>query len=66
MDKNFLLTYTDFGSDGLRHSYHAWFQTEEELHAFVKAGSTIEEDLAIEILSCRILNHPNKKLFCRQ
>ena len=34
MDKYFLLIYTDIGYDGLRDSYHAWFQTKEELLAF--------------------------------
>ena len=55
MDKYFLLFYTDIGYDGLRHSYHAWFQTKEELLAFEQADCRRERELAIEILRCRIL-----------
>ena len=57
MDKFFLLTYTDNGYDGLRHSYHSWFENEDEMKEFVararKAGRDIEVDLAVEILSHR-------------
>ena len=55
MDKYFLLIYTDIGYDGLRHSYHAWFQTKEELLAFEQADCRRERELAIERLRCRIL-----------
>ena len=55
MDKYFLLIYTDIGYDGLRHSYHAWFQTEEELRRFEQADCRRERELAVEILSCRVL-----------
>ncbi len=57
MDKFFLLTYTDVGRDGLRHSEYAWFSAEDEMRAFVdeaeRAGRAIEVDLALEILSHR-------------
>ena len=57
LDKMFLLTYTAKGSDGFRHSYHAWFATEEELKSFIRketdAGKEIETDLAIEIQEYR-------------
>ena len=53
LDKRFLLTYTAKGYDGIRHSYHAWFATEEELRAFLTEDASsdkeLETDLAIEI-----------------
>lgn len=60
MDKFFLLIYTVIGLDGLRHSRHAWFATEDELRAFVSAPENAEKalevDLAIEVLSHRDIN----------
>lgn len=57
MDKFFLLTYTANGYDGMRHSYHSWFENEDAMKEFVenerKAGKDIEVDLAVEILSHR-------------
>ncbi len=60
MDKKFLLTYTMDGMDGFRHSYHAWFETEEEMRAFAAEKEGLEVDLAIQIVSCREidLSHP--------
>lgn len=60
MDKYFLLTYTMDGKDGFRHSYHAWFETEREMRAFMAGKEGLEIDLAIRILSCREidLSHP--------
>lgn len=57
MDKFFLLTYTSIGADGYRHVRHAWFETEEAMKEFVTDASSeeIEVDLAIEILSHRII-----------
>lgn len=62
MDKYFLLTYTQSGYDGFRHSHHAWFGTEEEMQHFVDANEEIQVDLAIEILSCREVSLREKKL----
>lgn len=60
MDKYYLLTYTGIGEDGFLHSYHAWFETEEELCRFVKKRKSrdkdTEIDLAIEIYRCRKIN----------
>lgn len=55
MDKFILLTYTSIGADGYRHSRHAWFETEEDMCAFIRKSekAEIEVDLAIEILACR-------------
>ncbi|HIR13881.1 MAG TPA: hypothetical protein IAB31_08170 [Candidatus Choladousia intestinavium] len=57
MDKFFLLTYVNRGEDGFAHSYHAWFETEEELIAFArrarKRNEGMEIDLAIEIYRYR-------------
>lgn len=57
MDKSFLLIYTAVGYDGYRHSCHAWFETEEELRAFVAGDhakkTELEAEFAIEILSHR-------------
>lgn len=53
MDKFILLTYTCIGTDGYRHSGHAWFATKEEMLQFIdrSAEKKIEVDVAIEILS---------------
>lgn len=57
LDKMFLLIYTCIGFDGMRHSRHAWFLTEEKMKSFVmtnresRAGFEIE--LSLEILSYR-------------
>lgn len=60
MDKYFLLTYTGIGIDSLRHAQYAWFSTEDEMRAFVSAPENaekaIEVDMAIEILSHRIID----------
>lgn len=53
MDKYFLLTYTELREDGFWHPRHAWFETENALHEYIKSHEDIEVDLAIEILSCR-------------
>lgn len=60
LDKRFLLTYTATGPDGFRHSYHAWFGTEDELMVFVQeeraGGRELETDLAVEILEYRAVS----------
>lgn len=57
MDKRFLLTYTCIGTDGFRHSYNAWFETEQDMQSFVEQerekGKGFEEDISIEILNYR-------------
>lgn len=57
MDKFFLLIYTWIGYDGLRHSCHSWFGTEQEMREFSESSEAkqkeIEVELAIEILSHR-------------
>lgn len=57
MDKFFLVTYTCTGYDGFRHSCHSWFETEEEMRAFVRAararGNDMEVELSIEIVTYR-------------
>lgn len=57
MDKRFLLTYTCIGNDGFRHSYNAWFETEQEMRFFVeqkrKEENGFEGDIAIEVLNYR-------------
>ena len=60
MDKYFLLNYTMDGKDGFRHSYHAWFETEEAMRTFAAEKEGLEVDLAIQILSCKEidLSHP--------
>lgn len=59
MDKRIFLIYTKLGADRLRHTYHAWFETEEQLKSFVekqqKEASDFEVDLSIEILDYRPL-----------
>lgn len=61
MDKYFLLTYTKKGMDGFVHSYHAWFETEEAMCAFVRKQPNLEIDVALEILSCREVDCSEKK-----
>ena len=60
LDKQFLLTYTSIGYDGLRHLYHAWFATEVQMREFIKGlqkkDVELEIDQAIEILKYRKLN----------
>ena len=55
MDKYFLLITQTLDTTDCFHSYHAWFQTKEELLAFEQADCRRERELAIEILRCRIL-----------
>lgn len=58
LDKRFLLCYTDTGADGLRHSYSAWFCSEEELRRFIgkkKKKGFFQDDFAIEIKNYRLI-----------
>ena len=49
MDKFFLLTYVNRGEDGFAHSYHAWFETEEELIAFARRARKRNEGMEIDL-----------------
>ena len=58
LDKKYLLSYTDLGKDGVRHSFHAWFLSEAELHKFVekkKKRQSFQDEFAIEIKNHRFI-----------
>ena len=59
LDKMFLLVYTCVGYDGMRHSYHAWFSTEERMKRFVlkekQRETGFESELSIEVLAYRMI-----------